>query len=252
MSASDLVIAGFLPFSAIDWPGKLSSVLFLQGCPWDCGYCQNPDLIDMRAPGLIPWEQVRATLEQRVGLLDGVVFSGGEPTRQPEIVDAVVEVRELGFGAVLHTNGAYPARFKELLPGLAWVGLDIKAPPARYQEVTGARAGGERAWASLDLLVASGVDYEVRITVDPTVLTLADVEEIVTELSRRGARPPVLQEARSEGVRPDYAERLGNLRLVDVIPADALPGLERRVTLPPSEAEPGIREALTRRESTEF
>jgi len=247
VSADDLEIAGFVPFSAIDWPGKLSAVVFLQGCPWNCGYCQNPDLIES-GPGVVPWGHVRETLEKRVGLLDGVVFSGGEPTLQPEIVDAVVEVKGMGFGAVLHTNGAYPDRLAELLPNLAWVGLDIKAPLSRYPEVTGSRRGGERAWASLDVLIASGVDYEVRITVDPTVLTLPDVEEIVAELARRGTTSPVLQEARAQGARPEFVAKLGDRRLSDVVPEDALPGIERRVNLTTSESAPGIREALSQRD----
>ncbi len=248
MTADDLVIAGFVPFSAIDWPGKLAAVLFLQGCPWNCGYCQNPDLIESAVPGVVPWTQVRETLEQRVGLLDGVVFSGGEPTQQPAILDAVAEVTGLGFGAVLHTNGAYPDRLSELLPNLAWVGLDIKAPLSRYQAVTGSRRGGERAWASLDLLVASDVDYEVRVSVDPTVLKLSDIEEIVAELERRGARMPVLQEVRSLGARAEYVARLGDTRLADVVPEDAFPGMERRVEHAPTAAAPSIREALVTRD----
>lgn len=252
MSADDLAIAGFVPFSAIDWPGKLSAVAFLQGCPWNCGYCQNPDLLDMKVPGAIPWAEVRATLEHREGLLDGLVFSGGEPTRQRAMLDAAVEIAGLGFGTAVHTAGAYPDRLEALLPHLAWVGLDIKASPSRYAEITRRAASGEKAWASLDLVVASGVDYEVRLTVDPTIMTLEDVEEVVAELHRRGAKPPVLQEARAQGARTAYVERIGDLRLADVVPADALPGIERRVNLGPSEAGTGIREAVSRREATEL
>lgn len=250
MSAADLAIAGFVPFSALDWPGKLSAVAFLQGCPWNCGYCQNPDLLDMKAPGDIPWGDIVTTLKQRRGLLDGVVFSGGEPTRQRALVDAVLDLQGLGFGAALHTSGAYPDRLEALLPHVAWVGLDIKAPQPRYAEVTRRADSGEKAWASLDLVIASGVDYEVRVTVDPTIMTLEDVEEIIAEVARRGGRPPVLQETRAEGAREKYVERLGKLRLTDVVPAEALPGIERRVELP-SEASPGIREAVSRREATE-
>lgn len=229
MIADDLAIAGFVPFSTCDWPGKLVATLFLQGCPWDCGYCHNPSLIDPRAPGLVRWSQVRATLDRRMGLLDGVVFSGGEPTRQAGLVNAVAEVREMGFGAALHTSGAYPSLLARLLPNLQWVGLDIKAPYSKYAAVTGVETRGEKPWASLDLLVASGVPYEVRLTVDPTVLTLADVEEVIAEVERRGGSTPVLQEVRAEGARPEYAAVLGLGRLHDIVPLDALPGVERRL-----------------------
>lgn len=252
MSADDLAIAGFVPFSSVDWPGKLVATLFLQGCPWNCGYCQNPDLIDPRVPGTVTWAEVRATLEQRRGLLDGVVFSGGEPTRQAALMDAVAEVGSLGFAPALHTSGAYPKRLKELLPRLGWLGLDIKAPPSLYAAVTGVAASADRAWESLDLVIASGIDYEVRVTVDPIVLGLPDIEEIVAEVARRGGRPPILQEVRAEGARPGYAERLKKKRLSDVVPTEALPGIERRLYLTPSEGGKGLREALIRNESFEY
>jgi pyruvate formate lyase activating enzyme len=248
MTADDLAIAGFVPFSSIDWPTRLAATIFLQGCPWNCGYCQNPDLIDPLLPGTLAWRTVRNTLERRAGLLDGVVFSGGEPLRQAALADAVAEVRDMGFLAAVHTAGSYPARLEALLPALAWVGLDIKAPPRLYGAVTGVEASGARAWESLDRVVASGIDYEVRVTVDPTVLGLSDVQEVVAELARRGARMPVLQEVRAMGTRPDYAARLGNTRLSDVVPEDALPGIERRVEHVPIKGAPSVREALASRD----
>jgi len=251
MSAGDLAIAGFVPFSSVDWPTRLTATLFLQGCPWRCGYCQNPDLIDPLVRGTVSWDQVRATLERRVGLLDGVVFSGGEPLRQAAIVEAIAEVNEMGFLSAVHTSGAYPARLASILPALAWVGLDIKAPPRKYAAVTGVGASGDKAWDALDAVVASGVDYEVRLTVDPTVLRLADVEEVARELDRRGAKPPVLQEVRAQGARPEYAAALGETRLADVVPEDALPHLERRVSLAPSESTPDIRAALAGRDASD-
>jgi pyruvate formate lyase activating enzyme len=248
MTADDLAIAGFVPFSSIDWPARLAATVFLQGCPWNCGYCQNPELIDPLLCGTLAWRTVRETLKRRVGLLDGVVFSGGEPLRQAAVVDAVAEVRDMGFLAAVHTAGSYPGRLETLLPSLAWVGLDIKAPPLRYGAVTGVEASGVRAWASLDLLLESGIDYEVRVTVDPTVLGLSDVEEIVAELDRRGARMPVLQEVRSMGARPEYAARLGTMRLSDVVPEAAFPGMERRVEHPAIQGAPSVREALASRD----
>ena len=248
MTADDLAIAGFVPFSSIDWPTKLAATVFLQGCPWNCGYCQNPELIDPLVSGTFRWQTVRETLERRMGLLDGVVFSGGEPLRQAAVGDAIAEVRDMGFLAAVHTAGSYPARLASLLPSLAWVGLDIKAPPRLYAAVTGIEASGARAWDSLDLVVASGIDYEVRVTVDPTVLGLADVEEIVAELARRGARMPVLQEVRTMGARPEYAARLGTTRLADVVPDGTFPGIERRVEHAPIKGAPSVREALASRD----
>ena len=211
-SADDLVIAGLVPLSTCDWPGRLVATLFLQGCPWRCTYCHNPELIDPRTPGQVPWAQVTDLLARRVGLLDGVVFSGGEPTRQPALLDAVRQVRAAGFGVGLHTAGAYPRRLAALLPLVDWVGLDIKAPPGRYESITGVPASARTALASLDLALAAGVDLQVRTTIDPTVLEAGDVSGLADQLAQRGVRNHVLQEVRGTGVRPEYADALARSR----------------------------------------
>jgi pyruvate formate lyase activating enzyme len=213
-----LAIAGLAPLSTCDWPGRLAATCFLQGCPWRCGYCHNPGLIDPAVPGAIPWSAVRDFLVRRRGLLDGVVFSGGEPTRQPGLPDAVGQVRELGFGVGLHTAGAYPRRLAVVLPQLDWVGLDIKAPQTQYEAITGLAASGAKAYAALDLVLASGVAHEIRVTVDPTVHRGAEITALVADLRAAGAQAVVLQEARPLGARPDYAAALAGRRLRDLLP----------------------------------
>lgn len=214
---SELTIAGLSSLSTCDWPGKLVATVFLQGCPWRCTYCHNPALLDPIAPGQVAWQRARDLLLRRRGLLDGMVFSGGEPTRQSGLPTAMREVRELGFGVGLHTGGAYPSRLAELLPLVDWVGLDIKALPEEYHRITGVRASGVKAFASLDQLVASGVDHEVRITVDPTVHTAGHLDRLVGRVRAYGAQKIVLQEARPQGVRAEYAARLAGRRLRDVV-----------------------------------
>jgi len=75
-------VGGMTPLTSIDFPGRLAAVLYLQGCPWRCGYCHNPELLPARGQGGVAWAQAEAFLHRRVGLLDAVVFSGGEPTSQ--------------------------------------------------------------------------------------------------------------------------------------------------------------------------
>jgi len=210
-TADDLVIAGLAPLSTCDWPDRLTATLFLQGCPWRCGYCHNHAICDPRAPGQVAWSGVRALLAGRRGLLDGVVFSGGEPTRQRALADAMREVRAAGFGVGLHTGGAYPRRLAELLPLVDWVGLDVKAPPARYDAVTGTAHSARPALESLRLVLDSGVDVQVRTTVDPTVLDDADVAGLRRLLADLGVRDHVLQEVRTVGVRPEYALALADV-----------------------------------------
>jgi len=198
-----LRVGGLTPLSTTDWPGKLAAVVFCQGCPWRCGYCHNPDLIPPRGEREIAWEDVIALLRRRQGLLDGVVFSGGEPTLQRGLAEAMREVRALGFKIGLHSGGAYPDKLAAVLPLVDWVGLDIKAPFNAYARITAAAGSGERARESLELVLASGVEHEIRTTVHPALLTDAEVEEIAHELSGRGVKRYVIQPFRNQGCRDE-------------------------------------------------
>jgi len=198
-----LHVGGLTPLSTADWPGMLAAVVFCQGCPWRCGYCHNPDLIPPRGEHEIPWEDVIAFLYRRRELLDGVVFSGGEPTLQRGLAEAMREVRALGFKIGLHSGGAYPDRLAAVLPLIDWVGLDIKAPFDDYARITSAAGSGERARESLELVLAAGVGYEIRTTVHPALLADAEVEEIAQELSARGVKRYVIQQFRIQGCRDE-------------------------------------------------
>jgi pyruvate formate lyase activating enzyme len=194
-----LRIGGLTPLSATDWPGMLAAVVFCQGCPWRCGYCHNPGLIPARGDNEISWEDVLAFLGRRQGLLDGVVFSGGEPTLQADLADAMREVRALGFRIGLHTGGMYPQRLASLLPLLDWVGMDIKAPFADYANITGAANSGDRALAGLQQVLASGVEYEIRTTVHPVLLDDGNLVGLARDLAARGVRRYAIQAFRGQG-----------------------------------------------------
>ncbi|MBS0310020.1 MAG: anaerobic ribonucleoside-triphosphate reductase activating protein [Proteobacteria bacterium] len=198
-----LRVGGLTPLSTTDWPGMLAAVVFCQGCPWRCGYCHNPGLVPARGDSEIPWPDVQAFLRRRQGLLDAVVFSGGEPTAQAGLVDAVREVRALGFKIGLHTGGMYAQRLAEVLPLVDWVGLDVKAPFADYACITGAAGSGERALAGLQQVLASGVDHEIRTTVHPALLGDTAVIGLAHDLSDLGVKRYVIQAFRSQGCQND-------------------------------------------------
>lgn len=207
-----LEIAGFEPFSACDWPGKLAAVVFLQGCPWKCGFCHNVDIIDPHKPGVIGWSAVKETLAARSGLLDGVIFSGGEPTRQLAVVEAAREAKDMGFEIGLHTGGAYPKRIEQLLPYLDWVGFDIKATPTKYAAVTGAPGDGTVPMRSLQLLLDAGIPVQARTTLDPLVLDEEDILQIRERMYALGVTDYVVQRVRTEGTSPEYSAALGEYR----------------------------------------
>lgn len=149
----------------------------------------------------MPWAEVMAFLHTRVSLLDGVVFSGGEPTVQATLAEAIAEVRELGFRIGLHTGGPNPARLAEVLPLVGWVGFDVKAPFADYERITGVAASGDRALESLRALVASGVPFEARTTVHPDLLGDEDLERMSIELAEEGVARWAVQAYRPDGAR---------------------------------------------------
>jgi len=205
LTASDLQIAGLTPMSSVDWPGKFVATVFAQGCPWACPYCHNQAIIDPKIPGVVSWESVEELLGRRRGLLDGVVFSGGEATRQLAVLPAMQRVRELGFKVGLHTAGPYPARLREILrTGLVdWVGIDIKAMSGpNYEAVAGRPNAGPKAWESLGEVLDSGVSYEVRLTVYPD--GPRDGYEVASCVKDLGATHFALQQARALGTAQGF------------------------------------------------
>ena len=201
--APALRVGGVVRFSSTDWPGKLAAVLFLQGCPWHCGYCQNPHLLPPHGANEEDWAATLEWLATRRGLLDAVVFSGGEPTAQPGLGAAIRAVRALGFAPGLHTGGAYPRRLLEVAREVDWVGLDIKAPMLDYEAVTGVPRSGFAAFASLDLMLRTGVALEVRTTVHPALTPPAMLVTLARELAHAGVARWVLQAFRSTGCAND-------------------------------------------------
>ncbi len=195
--ATALRLGGLTPLTTIDFPGRLAAVLYCQGCPWRCSYCHNPELLPADTPAQLSCSDALGFLQQRLGLLDGVVFSGGEPTLQAALPAALQACRELGLQTGLHTGGMYLPRLVTALPLLDWVGLDIKALPARYPFLTATPASGSKPWEALDWLLASGIDHEVRTTWHAGLFDVEELLQLARALSDRGVQQWALQECRS-------------------------------------------------------
>ncbi|WP_269494950.1 anaerobic ribonucleoside-triphosphate reductase activating protein [Castellaniella sp. S9] len=194
-----LKVGGLVPFTATDFPGLLSAVVFVQGCPWRCGYCHNPHLQPRTADSPLQWNEVLALLERRVGLIDGVVFSGGEPTMDPGLGPAIRQVRALGLRIGLHTGGTHPRRLAQVLPDVDWVGLDIKTGFSAYERVTRVAGSGRPARDSLRAVLDSGVDFECRTTAHPDLISAAELLALGRELAGLGVRRYALQIFRPQG-----------------------------------------------------
>ena len=229
--AAVLRLGGLTPLSTTDYPGRLSAVLFCQGCAWACVYCHNPHLMPAHAAPSVEWEDALAFLRRRAGLLDAVVFSGGEPTVQGGLADAMRAVRALGFSVGLHTGGGAPERLAEVLPLVDWVGLDVKGAFATMDRVNGAAGSGAKVRESLRLVVASGVDHECRTTVHPSLFDAPALAALSAELFALGARRHVLQAFRAAGCRDEALNAAAGPGAVEELIANAValsPRTERR------------------------
>lgn len=195
-----LSIGGITAFTTVDFPDHLAAVVFCQGCPWRCRYCHNRHLQPRRSAGATrwTWERFEAFLDDRRGLLEAVVFSGGEPTAQPALALSMQAVRDRGFLVGLHTAGIYPDRLRTVLPLTDWVGLDIKAPfDERYDRVTGRPRSADPVERSLSIVQTSGVAYQLRTTIHPDLLGPADCGRIESEMRQRRAGSVVWQAFRA-------------------------------------------------------
>lgn len=152
-----LRVGGLTRLSGSDYPGRLAAVVFCQGCAWRCAYCHNPHLLPKKGREEVAWTEVVSFLERRRGLLEAVVFSGGEPTLQRCLDEAMREVKALGFLVGLHTAGIVPRMLERVLPLVDWVAMDLKAEWHEHACVTGVGGSGERAKRSMQLILASGV-----------------------------------------------------------------------------------------------
>jgi len=177
-------VGGLQKLSLVDFPGHLSAVVFTQGCNYACPYCHNQALIPFEGvtPG-IPWEDVTVFLRRRVGLLTGVVFCGGEPTLQEDLLEKVKEVKALGFAVKLDTNGSHPERLAEVLPHLDYVAMDLKSSFGEpYDRACGTPVDQDAVKKSMAFLRASKVPYMFRTTTAEGVVSEADAESIRSTL----------------------------------------------------------------------
>ena len=192
-------IRGLIKFSLVDYPGKMSCVVFAGRCNFRCPYCHNPHLVlnpesqpEMRRGEFLSF------LRGRRGRLDGVVLSGGEPTLHSGTPDFLRDVKSLGFLAKLDTNGAFPERAKAMVEdGLVdMLGVDYKAPAASYADVAGLDDAdiAEKVRSLIAFAVERGLPMDVRTTVHRGILSFDDLATMRKELDAVGVDEWFLQQ----------------------------------------------------------
>jgi len=204
-------IAGIQKTTLVDYPGKVAATIFTRGCSFRCGFCHNPELvIPEKFSGILFDEgELFSFLESRIGKLEAVCITGGEPMIQSDIAEFIHKVKEMGFLVKLDTNGSRPTGLAPLISSgdVDYIAMDIKTTLSKYSKTTGlsfrprelCRTIGEilpkdpsasvgmtddkdtliqNIKKSISLIMNSGIDYEFRTTVCHPLHEVGDFEEI--------------------------------------------------------------------------
>ncbi len=173
-------IAGLTPFSSIDFEGRLSAVVYTQGCNFNCVYCHNYQLIKRKNTPL-SLESLFEFIKLRKRILDSVVISGGEPTLHKDLPSFCERLKNLGLSVKIDTNGTSPLMLKLLSSkGLIdYIAMDIKAPFHKYKEIIRVEFPTEIIKTSIEFIKSSNIPHEFRTTVHSELLSLSDLEEII-------------------------------------------------------------------------
>jgi len=209
-----MVIGGIQKNSLIDYPGKISCVLFTAGCNFQCPYCHNPSLIHshLRAPQLeIEEEEVFSFLDSRRAFLEGVVVSGGEPTLQPDIVPFCERIKQMGYPLKLDTNGGRPKVLEHLIRNdlVDYMAMDIKTLPELYGAFFKSDCGPHEILSSIQLIMGCGKDHEFRTTCVKPIVN----DRVIGGIARliQGSNLYALQEFVSgEVLRPEFFRGSGS------------------------------------------
>jgi len=178
-------ISGVQRYSFIDYPGHISTVVFTQGCNFSCQYCYNSQLIP-QINGLIDEAEVFKFLKQREDMIEGVVISGGEPTIQADLIPFIQKVKKLKFKIKLDTNGSRPEVLRAVLEeGIDYIAMDIKTclDAQKYQKVCNTNANFlGQVEQSMSLIVASGINYHFRTTLDCDLISEDDKKQLMKHI----------------------------------------------------------------------
>jgi pyruvate formate lyase activating enzyme len=199
----------------IDYPGKLSSVIFVGGCNFRCPFCHNSELV--LNPDKMPdisEDEVLGFLKSRKEWVEGVVITGGEPTMHRELPYFIEKIKGLGIPVKLDTNGTNNVMLRQLINSglLDYIAMDIKAPLSKYEAAAGMSKAADAVGShgglidikeSVKDIMSSNVKYEFRTTVVPRLHKEADIIEIGQWL--KGADKFVIQQFRPmTPIDPDY------------------------------------------------
>jgi pyruvate formate lyase activating enzyme len=166
------------PFTLLDFPDKTACILWFAGCNMSCLYCYNPEIV--KGKGRIGYDDTLKFIHSRKNLLDGVVLSGGECTLHHGIPEFLKEIKEMKMKVKVDTNGTNPALIKKLVTDglIDYIALDFKSPESLFPQITGSK-DFRLFEETLDFLIKQKFPFEVRTTVHPMLLSIADINQMI-------------------------------------------------------------------------
>ncbi len=220
-----LGIFSFQKFSTLDFPGRLAAIIWFSGCNMRCPYCYNKDVVF--GEKRIEEDEILVFLKKRVGLLDGISFTGGEATLYKNLIPFSQKIKDLGFDIKLDTNGLNFDVIRNMVEKnlVDYIALDFKAPPEKFELITKNRHY-EKFEKTLDFLIGSDVDFEVRTTVHTDLLNENDINKIIKILHQKGYKGTYyLQnyfetEKETIGNIGPQKRKLDTSKLLDLIPIE--------------------------------
>lgn len=191
-------IAGLQKLSLLDYPGKMSCIVFTQGCNFRCPFCHNASLVEGGGENLSK-DSVLEFLSLRKKTLDGVVISGGEPTIQKDLPEFLQEIKSIGYDIKLDTNGSHPDVLKNLVKEklIDYVAMDIKNGPCEYDIASGTDKFLDKVTLSKEFLLQDTVDYEFRTTLVKGIHTKENLLSLAQWI--KGAKRYFLQNYKDSG-----------------------------------------------------
>ncbi|MEE9913473.1 MAG: anaerobic ribonucleoside-triphosphate reductase activating protein [Deltaproteobacteria bacterium] len=187
-------IGGLQKVSLIDYPGKISAIIFTQGCNFRCPYCHNPELVEPKLYGPCrPEQDILEFLKSRQGKLDAVTITGGEPTLQDDLIPFITRVHKMGFAVKLDSNGSRPDVLSVLIREnlLDFIAMDVKAPAEKYPGLVLTPVEIDAIRESIRCILESKLPHEFRTTVVSSLLSEQDILSIAREIA--GAKRYALQ-----------------------------------------------------------
>ena len=222
-----MIIGGLQKLTLIDYPGKLATTVFLTGCNFKCGFCYSKELVlpeEIKKQPKILEKDFFDFLKSRKELLEGVVVCGGEPCINKDLPVFIKKIKKMGYAVKLDTNGSNPDMLKSLIDKklIDYVAMDIKGPfeNEKYNKITSAKVDLNKIKKAMKIIKNSGIDYEFRTTLVPSLHTKKDIIQIAKDISP--AKKYYLQNFRPEKTVDPKFEKIkpySNKYILEIIKA---------------------------------